>query len=72
MVSKKRVDTGGELSRTVCLLCGSTDEVSHESNPSSAALERSRVVKESTEDCLRDDLWLPGSRRVLDDMGRTA
>ena len=71
MVSRKRPSGGEDVSRTVCLFCGSTADVSQESNPSSVELGASRNVLESSEAGRRDERWLPGNSRVLDDMGRT-
>ncbi len=57
-------------------MCGSTADVSHESKPSSVVEPAgSRSALESREAGRRDDrcedLRLLGSRRVLDEMGRT-
>lgn len=80
IVSRKRPPlTGDADSMTVRRFCESTPDVSHESNASSLALDRSRRLMESKEGARLADrwlrwlrrLWLRDSRRVLEEIDRT-
>ena len=70
MVSRNRPGVGDDVSITACRLCGSTAEVSQESNPSSVVL-LSRYGNESKDAGRREDRWLLDNSLVFEEIGRT-